>query len=450
VQLPHLVRLEVGQTLSGTLRLVRKIAEGGMGSVWIAEHLVLGTAVAVKFLSGPWAAVPSARLRFLREARMTANIASPHVVEVLDCRHDEADEPYLVLELLHGENLEQRVRHNGALSIFEVVEVVEQTCEALAATHHAGIVHRDLKPENVFLVAGASTSVKLLDYGVAKPMKRSDCLDVDRVPAGTPQYMSPEHMFEPETTDVRSDLFSLGAVAYFALTRRTPFEADSLEGLYFAIDGGTFTRPSDLRPELPPALDRWFEKALAHDPDDRFQHARAMADALRDALRETHTDAASPTAGGEVAAASTTFPELALPMRRVRRSRKGAIAALALAGAASLLVWRSHGPELQEANASTVGDMLDGGEAGARHHAVERPWTTAGATRETAASAAHAQSALPAPLPGAVLLSDSDACRLIEGDPAAIGPAIRGILADTPSAALPEAELQASSTELPP
>jgi hypothetical protein len=450
VQLPHLVRLEVGQTLSGTLRLVRKIAEGGMGSVWIAEHLVLGTAVAVKFLSGPWAALPSARLRFLREARMTANIASPHVVEVLDCRHDEADEPYLVLELLHGENLEQRVRHQGPLSLFEVVEIVEQTCEALAATHEAGIVHRDLKPENVFLVAGSATSVKLLDYGVAKPMKKSECLDVDRLPAGTPQYMSPEHMFEPETTDARSDLFSLGAVAYFALTRRTPFDAESIEGLYFAIDGGTFTRPSDLRPELPRALDHWFERALAHDPGDRFQHARAMAGALRDALRETHTEAPSPTAGVAVAAASTTFPELALPMRGLRRSRKGAIAAVALAGAASLLVWRSHGPEVQEANASIAGDVLDGGEGEPRHHAVERPATTGEATREAAASFAHAHRAVPGAQAGAVRFSGSNACRLIEGDPAAIGPAIHEILADTPSAALPEAELGAGSTDLPP
>src|SRR3954453_1313347 len=93
--LDHDVKLEVGQVLSGTLRLVRKIADGGMGSVWIAEHLVLGTEVAVKFMSGPWASVPCARARFLREARMTANIDSPHVVRVLDCRHDEADEPYL-------------------------------------------------------------------------------------------------------------------------------------------------------------------------------------------------------------------------------------------------------------------------------------------------------------------------------------------------------------------
>jgi eukaryotic-like serine/threonine-protein kinase len=230
------VKLEAGHVLSGTLCLVRKIADGGMGSVWTAKHLVLGIEVAVKFMSGPWASVPSARARFLREARITARIDSPHVVSVLDCRHTEADEPYLVLELLHGETLEQRVRRHGSLSVYEVVEIVSQTCEALAATHESGIVHRDLKPENVFLVSGPATFVKVLDYGVAKPMDKEHCLDVDRLPAGTPQYMSPEHMFEPEITDARSDLFSLAAVAYFALTRRTPFDADSIEGLYFASE----------------------------------------------------------------------------------------------------------------------------------------------------------------------------------------------------------------------
>ncbi|GAC1546294.1 MAG: hypothetical protein NVS3B10_10260 [Polyangiales bacterium] len=446
------VKLAVGQVLSGTLRLVRKIADGGMGSVWIAEHLVLGTEVAVKFMSGPWAAVPSARARFLREARMTGNIASPHVVRVLDCRHPAADEPYNVLELLHGETLEERVRRSGPLSVFETVEIVAQTCEALAATHDARIVHRDLKPENVFLIAGTTTFVKLLDYGVAKPMNVEECVEADRLPAGTPQYMSPEHMFEPDSTDARSDLFSLAAVAYFALTRRTPFEAESIEGLYFAIDGGAFLRPSELRPELPAALDRWFEKALAHDPKDRFASARQMADALYNAAREAHTLVAETTAGADAAPASTRFTtlsELDVPLRRMRRSRKGAIAALFLAGAASLLVWRSNGPEMHEANASTnavaagvthvvcpptatteparhegVGDDND--------HQPERP-TVVTPVRARAtlpfqpAKVAPAAPALPAP--PTVITSDSEAVRALEGDPAVLNEAVQGIAA---------------------
>ena len=352
---------EVGQVLSGTLRLVRKIADGGMGSVWVAAHAVLGTEVAVKLMSGPLAALPSARTRFLREARMTANVRSDHVVRVLDCRHDQADEPYLVLELLHGENLEQRVRRLGPLSIFEVEELVAQICDALAATHDAHVVHRDLKPENLFLVAGTAMFVKLLDYGVAKPMNDAECVDLDRLSAGTPQYMSPEHMFEPETTDARSDLFSLAAVAYFALTRRTPFDADSLEGLYFAIDGGTFARPSTIRPELSPAVDRWFEKALAHHPADRFESAGAMADALhaiaRDA-RSAHANRCTTTSSKAGCSSSRSLGALRIPLRRMGRSRASALAAFVLATTASVLVWRSHGPDLHEGDAAPGGPEI--------------------------------------------------------------------------------------------
>ena len=360
------VKSEVGKVLSGTLRLVRKLADGGMGSVWIAEHLVLGTEVAVKFVSGPWASLPNARPRFLREARMTAKIESPHVVRVLDCRHDQADEPYLVMELLHGETLEQRVRKTGAVSVFELVEIVAQACEGLSAAHAAGIVHRDLKPENVFLVTGPNVFVKLLDFGVAKPMRREDCLACDDLPAGTPQYMSPEHMFEPATTDERSDLFSLAAVAYFAITRRAAFDADSLEGLYFAIDGGSFTRPSAIRPELPAELDAWFEKALAHDPERRFTSAREMADALFDAVRGSRAGLSTIAPEDDPPSRRMpTEPELmSLPFRRLKKPRTGALAVLAAAVAVAgmfFFAWHETGPEVTEAVAASPQDgRLDG------------------------------------------------------------------------------------------
>jgi serine/threonine protein kinase len=277
-----------GQLLSTTIRLVRPLATGGMGSVWLGEHLVLGLRVAVKVMSPQWALVPTAQQRFVREARMTASIDNPHVVRVIDCRMTEGDEPYLVLELLRGENLEDRVRRDGPLPWAEGVDVIAQACDAVAAAHHRGIVHRDLKPENVFLVSGtppAPPVVKLLDFGVAKPSSPAECLDVDRLAAGTPQYMSPEHLFDPEATDERSDLFSLGAVAYFALTGRSPWAAETLQGLYLALDAGTFVRPSHARPGLPPELDEWFDKALAREPADRFCDAGSMARALEQAAR---------------------------------------------------------------------------------------------------------------------------------------------------------------------
>ena len=287
----EVMKVSPGQVLSGTLRLVRRIAEGGMGSVWVAEHLVLGTQVAVKVMCRAWAEMPDAPARFLREARITARIDSPHVVRVLDCRRTEADEPYLVLELLRGETLEERVRRGGPVSVPEVLALVTQAAEGLAAAHAAGVLHRDLKPENVFLVADREPFVKLLDFGVARPTERAEWLDADRLPAGTPQYMSPEQLFEPETADERADLFSLAAVAYFALTGHAPLPSGSLEALAIAADAGAFRVASTLRPELPPAIDAWLARGLARAPGDRFRDARAMACALAAAC-ERHAGAA--------------------------------------------------------------------------------------------------------------------------------------------------------------
>lgn len=347
------------------LRLVRKIADGGMGSVWVAEHLVLGTMVAVKFMSRQWALVPSASMRFLREAKITAMLESPHVVRVLDCRLTEADEPYLVMELLRGENLEQRVRRQGRLSLQEVVSMVSQTADALSHAHAAGYVHRDIKPENVFLEKGAAMHVKLLDFGVAKPKDKDACLEADHLPAGTAQYMSPEHMFEPAETDERSDLFSLGAVAYFALTGRVPFDADSLEGLYFAIDGGKFERPSAVRPGLPPAVDAWFDKALAHAPEDRFPSTRAMVAALEEAcLSGRRSLPANEEVARDASAGAPCEEQLPLssipsvipgvrtkPIPRLP-ARKAAFAAVIIATAASIFAWHDPGPGVPSANAA--------------------------------------------------------------------------------------------------
>lgn len=341
------MKLHAGAVLEQTLRLVRPLAEGGMGSVWVAHHLVLGRDVAVKVLAKPWADMPGAPARFLREAKITALVDSPHVVRVLDCRLTQGDEPLMVLELLHGETLETRIRRRGPMSVFELAEVLEQIGKALSATHAAGFVHRDVKPENVFLEAGPRTSVKLLDFGVARPNDESEWIDADRLPAGTPQYMSPEQMFFPESADGRSDLFALGAVAYFALTGRPPFAADSLQGLYFAAHDATFERPSTVRSELPAALDRFFERALAREPETRFPDARAMAEAFRVAVQPS-ANAALPSAEASREEASVaSVPVVPLTPRRPRQ----AAMALGLLAIAAVVVLRTV-PDLKSANAS--------------------------------------------------------------------------------------------------
>jgi len=432
-----LVKLEVGHLLSKTLRLVRKIGDGGMASVWLAEHLVLGTQVAVKVISGPFADVPGAQSRFVREARMTARIDSPHVVRVLDCRLTEGDEPYLVLELLRGENLEERVRRHGPLSLSDTIEVVSQACEALAASHRAGIVHRDLKPENIFLVSGPTLFVKLLDFGIAKPIDRADCLECDRIAAGTPQYMGPEHIFEPERTDERSDLFSLAAVAYFALTRRTPFDADSLHALYIAIDSGFIRPPSELRPELPVSLDHWFARALAFDPMDRFPDPRSMTDALYDAARDARSG--RPTlppplpididllSGREAPLPppqplprvydqdARTYAAMPIfPTREIRLPRRVAMAAIAFAAGASLLSLRERAPELPpQVTAFLVDHRDDGAAEGALDlRANLSPRVLARPLEALPEVEAHlaAPAVAPAPVPTATPAAATEAC----------------------------------------
>jgi serine/threonine-protein kinase len=274
------------------------------------------------------------------------------------------------------------------VSIYVLEEIVDQLCGALGATHRSGFIHRDLKPENVFLVEGPTTFVKLLDYGVAKPTHPANCLDVDKLPAGTPQYMSPEHMFEPETTDERSDLFALAAVAYFAITGRSPFAASSLEALYFAIEDAKFERPSAVRPELPRALDTWFEKALARDRQHRFQTAHEMRGAFHEAVRTSlfpppmeeptqlvPAETQEEDTGIDLSPMTKSVP--GLPKRRLGRS-VAAVAATAVA--ACVVVWKAD-TEVRPASASVVDEnAIADAEAPSGGNQLQAPAPTPGTT----------------------------------------------------------------------
>ena len=160
--------LHPGKQITESLRLSRLIGRGAMGSVWVADHLGLGSQVAVKFMAPAVAGDEVSVQRFRLEAKAAAEIRSPHVVQVFD--HGVADDGqlYIVMELLEGESLERRVRRGGPLRPQELVAVVTQACKALAKAHERGIIHRDIKPANVFLLADSDTFVKLLDFGVAK------------------------------------------------------------------------------------------------------------------------------------------------------------------------------------------------------------------------------------------------------------------------------------------
>ncbi|WP_437963400.1 serine/threonine-protein kinase [Sorangium sp. So ce260] len=278
-----------GQQVTGTLRLARELGKGAMGSVWVADHLALGTQVAVKFMSPAYADQSGFVERFRREAMAAAQIKSPHVAQVFDHGVTHEGVPYIVMELLEGEDLKSRIQRLGALPPVEVTGIVAQTAKALGRAHQLGIVHRDIKPDNIFLLdVEGELFVKVVDFGVAKRVQGAPQGDLGMTSTGsvlgTPLYMSPEQLLSAKHVDFRADLWGLAVVAYHALTGQVPFRGETLGALSVVLHTGIFTPPSALRPELSPAIDAWMKRALALDPAARFGSARQMAEALEHAV----------------------------------------------------------------------------------------------------------------------------------------------------------------------
>ncbi len=281
---------EPNLVLAGRYRLEQRLGAGGMGAIWRAEHLVLRAPVAVKLLERDAVPDDDTVARFLREAQAAATLRSPHVVQIIDYGVDNRW-PFIVMELLEGENLAQRLKRVKRLPPEEAVRIFAQVARAVARAHEAGIVHRDLKPENVFLVQNEDDEIaKVLDFGVAKvsstAMNQGEH-DSARTRTGsilgTPYFMSPEQAQGNKTVDTRSDLWSLGVMAFECLTGKRPFFSDGLGDLVLSICVRDIPVPSDSAP-VPIGFDAWFSKAVARDPDHRFQSAREMSSSLRDAL----------------------------------------------------------------------------------------------------------------------------------------------------------------------
>ena len=277
--------LEPGAAITPALRLQRRIGGGGMGAVWLAQHLGLDTRVVVKFIAHQIADNAIAAARFRREAAAAAQVRSPHVVQMLDYGMTERGTPYIVMEHLEGKDLSEHLRSKGRLPPHEVVAIVRQVCKALTKAHDLGIIHRDIKPENIFLLESDDDEpfVKLLDFGIAKD---ADEVSVTSTGAavGTPHYMSPEQAVGAKSLDHRSDLWSLGVLAFYLLTGRRPFAGETTGALTLAIFNGPIPRPTSILPSLPPAIDDWFLRVCSRDPDGRPPTARALASELADAL----------------------------------------------------------------------------------------------------------------------------------------------------------------------
>jgi eukaryotic-like serine/threonine-protein kinase len=255
------------QVLAGRFRLTEKLGQGGMGSVWRAEDLSLGTAVAVKLIDPSIADNAEAVARFKREAQAAAALRSAHVVQILDCGVDGGT-PYIAMELLVGESLADRLRRVGRLSPLELGLVFSGVAKALARAHEFGIVHRDLKPDNVFLVReGEDQIAKVLDFGIAKKLDSiSQAGFATRTGAmmGTPYYMSPEQASGKRTVDHRTDIWALGVIAVECLVGKRPFDADTIGGLVVAICMDPMPVPSQMG-AVPAGFDAWFARVCARD-----------------------------------------------------------------------------------------------------------------------------------------------------------------------------------------
>ena len=278
-----MTEMSSGQLVTPSLQLVRQLGAGGMGTVWVARHLGLNSDVVVKFITGAHAKNAEVVSRFQREAAAAAEVRSPHVVQMIDHGLAQNGLPYIAMELLEGEDLAARVQRQRLMPASEVAGVVSSVAKALSRAHERRIVHRDIKPENIFLCETGEDEafVKVLDFGIAK-VTGVEQLGGTATGAmiGTPYYMSPEQILGSKEIDHRTDLWSLGVVAFFAMTGARPFDADTLGGLSIAICHGPIPRPSQQNPRLTPAIDAWFATACARTPAERFQSARAMGEAL--------------------------------------------------------------------------------------------------------------------------------------------------------------------------
>jgi serine/threonine-protein kinase len=284
--LSQVLEVSAGAMVTPSIRLVRELGRGGMGSVWLAEHLRLHAQVVVKFMAAEYTHSPEALMRFEREATLAAQAKSPHVVQVFDHGVSQFGLPYIAMELLEVQDLGRRIEKQGSVPPALLANWFSQACRGISRAHTKGIVHRDIKPENIYLCDNdGEVLVKVLDFGIAKADASAGFSGTQTgVMLGTAYYMSPEQTMGQKDLDHRSDLWSLGVVVYYALTGVRPFEADAIGALVLAITVNPVVPPSVYNRGLSPAIDAWMAKALARPREQRFQSAKEMADAFQQAV----------------------------------------------------------------------------------------------------------------------------------------------------------------------
>jgi serine/threonine-protein kinase len=337
-----------GELIAGKYKVLDLIGTGGVGFVVSARHVRLDELVAIKFLRPAFASNPEAVKRFTIEARANFKIKNDHVVRVLDVDALESGAPFMVMELLEGEDLGRVLGTRGALPVEQAVEYALQACEAIAAAHACYVVHRDIKPENLFITGDGPEreNVKVLDFGISKLALAAQPAQTGTV-LGSPPYMSPEQVRAADEVDARTDIWSLGCVLYELLTGVAPFERASVPEICAAVVHDNAPPLRLMQPSLAPGLEAVVLRCLQKDPAQRYQDIAQLAAALvpfappeaakfaercRLLLDPSTAPVARPSA--PPAESSTLLPEIA----ELRRASRRSSARLAAWGVAVLAV----------------------------------------------------------------------------------------------------------------
>jgi serine/threonine-protein kinase len=277
--------LEVGSMFAGRFRIESMLGRGGMGTVYRATHDFLRRVVAIKVLHPSLLGDPNVLGRFQREARAAARIEHPNVTRIVDYGHSEDGIPYLVMELLEADPLSKVILEQGPMPVARTINILVRIAQALGAAHAVGVIHRDLKPANVMLLDGDDPAdrVKICDFGLAKivePEEGDMALSAHGLGFGTPEYMSPEHC-AGEPVDQRGDIYSFGLIAFALLCARPPFTGPPYE-----VTAAHVRKPPPSlfsvtgRTDIPDGLQQLVSRCLAKRPDDRFQSAAELVNAL--------------------------------------------------------------------------------------------------------------------------------------------------------------------------
>jgi len=304
----------------GNYRLIRKLGVGGMGAVYLGQHLLLGRRAAVKVLHEALSARSDVVNRFFNEARAVTSINDPGIVQVFDFGVHADGGAFIVMEYLEGEPLDRRLARVGRLPVTEAMRLCRQLASSLAAAHAQRIVHRDLKPANIFLVRDGEVASgersKILDFGIAKlsddhPGKLKTNTGVLM---GTPVYMSPEQCRGLAEVDHRADIYSLGCVVFQLLTGRPPFEGEAPGDIISSHIREPAPTPSTRAPDVPPEVDALVLRCLAKAPADRYQTMNEVAAATERAVQHVPAGAPSqqqptPKVPGSVSSGPTTLGE---------------------------------------------------------------------------------------------------------------------------------------------